>query len=601
MEYVNIKIHPENIEIKVKKNSKLIDILYENDKHIDAICGGVGICRKCKVRLIKGRTGYLNDNKLKKLSSEEIDSNIILACESIVNEDIEIELQTNKNNLTKGEVTKNVTKLNPIVSKKCIKLSHPTLNDRVSDEERILRELEENVQIETNLLPKLYNVLNEANYEVTLTIYDKKIINIEKGDCTQENYAIAIDLGTTTVAGYLINLNTGNILSSYSTLNLQKTYGADIISRINYSMEGNENIFKLKKLAIKSIDNIISKLLQSCKISSEDINIIGLIGNTTMSHLLIGTSLEGIAKSPFTPVFTSIVKCNSNFLGIKSLNNEKKCIIFPNIGGYVGSDTLGVVIGTEIINKTGNHLAIDIGTNCELVLKTNDRVLTCSTAAGPAFEGANMKYGMRAEEGAIYSCNIDDDIEIKIIGNKVEKGICGSGYIDIIAKLVDKGIIKKQGRILDADKVEEKTNKKIAQRIKKQGNMNKVILSDSNNEEVSIYQEDISNLQLAKGAVNSGIEIMMEEANVKYLDKIYLSGAFGSNLDIYSLKRIKMIPDIEDCKIEVVGNAAATGLINILISKDIYNELVNITKAIEHMELANHKDFNNKFTKSMRF
>lgn len=602
IEYANVKILPSNITKKVPKGSKLIDVIYENEIHIDAVCGGRGKCGKCRATLLEGNISETSENEKKILSKADINNNIILACEKIIIDNVTIELSSKKeeNTMSKGSVIKKNLGENQIITKKFYELNHPSLKDQVSDIDRILRVLENDIQIDINLILKVHKILENANYNITTTVFDNKLIKIEKGNCTEKNYAIAIDLGTTTVVGYLVDINKKEVINTYSNSNLQKSHGADVISRINYSIQSDENLLRLKNLAIETIDIIINKLLKISNIDKDDINIVTILGNTVMSHLLIGVTPIGIARVPFAPVFSKTIKGNIDFLELRSLNKETKFILLPNIAGYVGSDTLGVIISTDILNKKGNYLAIDIGTNCELVLKTNEKILACSTAAGPAFEGANMSCGMRAEGGAIYTCDIDDDIYIKTIEGKEAIGICGSGFIDVVAKLIQNNLIKKQGRILSIDKMEEKISSKVKDRIIKIGNSYKIVLNEGTNE-VSITQLDISNLQLAKGAVRAGIEIMMKESGINHLDKIYLAGAFGSNLNKESLKIIKMIPDIDNEKIEVVGNAAGSGAIDTLLSKDIYDNLINIVNSIEHVELANHKDFNTQFSKSIMF
>lgn len=602
IEYVNVEILPNNIIKKVAKGTKLIDAIYENEIYIDAVCGGKGKCGKCIVMLVSGNTSNITENEKSILSESDIENNIILACEKIVVDDITIELISKKEEsiINKGSIIKNNLSENSIIIKKNHKLNPPTLKDQASDTQRVLRELDNDIEIDISLIPKIHRILDDANYNITTTVFDKKLIKIEKGNCTEKNYAIEIDLGTTTVAGYLVDLNKREVLETYSNANLQRSHGADVISRIDYCIQSDTNLLILKNLAIKTIDIIITKLLESSKIDKEDINVVTILGNTVMSHLLVGVTPIGIARVPFSPVFSKTIKGNIDFLGLRSLDKETNFVLLPNISGYIGSDTLGVIINTDILNKKGNHLAIDVGTNCELVLKTDEKIMVCSTAAGPTFEGANMSCGMRAERGAIYTCYIDDDIHIKTIQDKEAIGICGSGFIDIVAKLVKKNIIKKQGRILSVDKIEENISPKVKDRIRKVDNYYKIVLREGI-EEVSITQLDISNLQLAKGAVRAGIEIMMKQAGITDLDKIYLAGAFGSNLDKESLKIIKMIPDIDNKKIKVVGNAAGSGAVDTLLSKDIYDNLIKIANSIEHVELANHKDFNSQFTKSMMF
>lgn len=291
-----------------------------------------------------------------------------------------------------------------------------------------------------------------------------------------------------------------------------------------------------------------------------------------MSHIFLGLMVDGISKAPFTSVFTRNIKFRANNINIKSLPGNTRFIILPNIAGYVISDTLGVAISTDIINRQGNWLALDIGTNCELILKTNERILTCSTAAGPAFEGGNMSCGMRAEPGSVYSINISDDIYPKTIEDKEPTGICGSGYIEIVASLLNLNLIKRVGRIKKVQELEGEIPTKILNRIEKTDKGKKIIIDKIG--KVYINQEDISNLQLAKVAVKAGIDIMVKEGNIDKLDGVLLAGAFGSNLDVESLKTISMLSHMESEKIETVGNAAGSGAIDVILYKEIYDDII---------------------------
>ena len=571
-----VKILPDNITKEVYDGKNLLEVIRESGVYIDAICSGKGTCKKCKVR---------------------VDKDIVLACEKKIEKDIEVEI-INKDNLGsyKGNVNIEIKNSDPIVTKTYLKIDKPTLKDQESDIERITRKFNHQVKIENSIIPKIHDTLIKSDYEITLTIINNTIINIQKNNTENKNYAISIDLGTTTVGGYLIDVCSQMVIDSYSYTNLQKPYGADVISRINFAIQDEQNLEKLQTLAIKSINIVINKLIENKNIYKENINIVSIVGNTTMSHLLLKTTPKGISKSPFNPVFRHMIEGKISELGIKGLSNHTRFILLPNIGGYVGSDTLGVVIGADILNKEGNHLVIDIGTNCEIALKTNKKLLAASTSAGPAFEGANMKCGLRAENGAIYSCEIDKDIYIKTIGDEKAKGICGSGYIDIVTKLIQNNIIKKQGRILEPNKLN--INDNIKNRIIKEEKQLKIVL-DKN--DIIITQQDISNLQLAKGAIKAAIEILMLEANIDELDNIYLAGAFGSNINIDNLKTIKMIPNIENEKIIILGNGAASGAIKVILSSEIYEKIYNLSKKIEHIELSNHENFQSKFIKGIMF
>lgn len=604
---INLRILPDNCNKQVEAGSKLIDEINKNNIFIETTCGGKGRCGKCKVKILEGEISEITDIERKLLSEKEIDEKIVLACERNILGDTTIEIiNKNKDITEKGQIIKSHKNINAIVEKKYLELSLPSLKDPKSDVKRILDYLKEknnkNYKLDTNLIYELQEILLKHDYKITVTIFNDEIIKIQGNNHENENYAIAIDIGTTTVAAYLINLVNGEIIDTKSNLNLQKKYGADVISRINYSIENEKNKHELQKEISTTIDKIIQKIIDNNKIDKENISIVSMVGNTTMSHLLMGASVKGIARAPFNSVFSDEIIERVSLLNLYTLEQNTRFILLPNIGGYVGSDTLAAIMSGDMKNRKGNILLIDVGTNCELALKTDKEVLVCSTAAGPAFEGANMKYGMRAREGAIYSCHIDlhEDIYIKNIGNFDNPvGICGSGYINLISKLVQKNIILPQGRIVKPEKLGNDVSRKIKDRINKCDNSYEIILSNNDQKKVSITQQDIANLQLAKAAVRSGIELLMIEGKIDKLDKILIAGAFGSNLDINNIKNIKMIPNIENDKVEIIGNAAGSGAIQILLHKCKYDNMNELFDNIKHVELANHKDFNKIFIDSL--
>ncbi|MGL4913628.1 MAG: ASKHA domain-containing protein, partial [Romboutsia sp.] len=578
---ITVKILPHDENIKCKKGSNLLHVIMKsNTVHIDNDCAGNGTCGKCKVKLIHGELSEVSASEKKLLSKNEIENNIVLVCERTIIGDVVVEVSDENEYLSgKGEIVRDKYNsqesgkiINGILKKIYIELPKPTLIDHRFHINRIAEELSsrhynnEKLTYDISIIRNLEETLLQSNYCITATIFDKEIVAIEGNDKSNENYGIVVDLGTTTVAAYLINLNTGQIIDTKSHLNNQKKYGADVISRINYSIQNNENKINLQKKAIETIDIVLNNILIKNNLNKGQIEIIGILGNTTMSHALIGTTINTIGKSPFCGTFRDKIIGKNGYLNLNSLDKNTLFIVFPNIGGYVGSDTLCAIIGSNMTNEEGNILLIDIGTNCEVALKSQDKILVCSTAAGPAFEGGNMKYGMKAGQGAIYDCEIDEDINIKLIyDNKIDsqnnisgteaKGICGSGYISIVAKLLDEKIIKKQGRIVKPENLGSEISDKIKERIVKKDKSYEICLAEN----VSLTQDDISNLQLCKGAVKASIELLMKEANIDKLDKIILGGAFGSNLDLESIRRIKMIPDIDDTSIETLGNVAGKG------------------------------------------
>lgn len=611
---VTVYIPKINKGFKASKGDRLIDVLWDNKIEIDSFCGGIKSCGKCLVKIIRGETTPIIENEKDILSQYQIENNIILACNHYILSDLEIEVLNSSKDIKdtktfcKGNFDKK--RMDPIVEKINIILDTPTMKDSRDDLKRVLEKLNRKIDFNPNIIRYISDVIRKEEYNVTTTIFDNRLIDIESGNTINNNYAVVIDLGTTTVAGYLVNMNKKAVIANYSFSNLQKKYGADVISRINYTLENKGGLQKMSTLAAESIDEIIKKLIEISKIDYKNIYLILTLGNTVMSHLLTNSNPKGIGRAPFTPVYTNLIKTVTKEIGISQTRDDCNFILLPNIGGYVGSDTVGVIISTDIDEMEGNWIAIDIGTNCELVLKSKDKLLTCSTAAGPAFEGACMSKGMRAESGAIYKFNIDDkneDIKVNIstIGDVHPVGICGSGYIDIVSELLKLKVINKNGRLLSKDKISQDVNNELKNRIVKSDKGNKFILKykDELHEEISITQHDISQLQLAKGAVRAGIEILLRHANIKEedLDGILLAGAFGSNIDLGNAVVLGIIPNIGLEKIKAVGNAAGSGGIKAVLSKESLKKSEEIHSKVKHIELSVDKYFSSVFAKAMIF
>jgi uncharacterized 2Fe-2S/4Fe-4S cluster protein (DUF4445 family) len=321
-----------------------------------------------------------------------------------------------------------------------------------------------------------------------------------------------------------------------------------------------------------------------------------------MSHLLLGVSPAGVASAPFVPAFSRSLKGSAADLGLKSLPAYTRFVLLPNVAGYVGSDTVGVILATKLYDLPGTWLAIDIGTNGEVALASGGRLLTCSTAAGPAFEGASISQGMRAEPGAIYQVRLENDVEITVAGDMKPAGICGSGLIDAVSEMVRLGIVKSSGRIKSPQDLQPGFPAALINRIKQNGNGNKFILAEGERE-VAITQSDVNELQLGKGAVRAGMEILLKELGLKAsdLDGILLAGAFGSNLRPASLKGIGMLPDVGLDRVKSVGNAAGTGAILALLSKRQLEIALALPKRIEHVELSLHSGFQRAFARGLSF
>ena len=391
---------------------------------------------------------------------------------------------------------------------------------------------------------------------------------------------IAIDIGTTTMVFYLINLITGGLVETKAAVNPQVKYGADVISRINYCIQNEKGLNKIQQGTIRIINENITDFVESEKVSLNEIVKITVSGNTTMLHLLLGEDPSSLAFVPFKPVFLDQKHLKASSLGLQA-NPDAEVIILPSISAYIGADIVGGLASLQIRKNIKNYLYIDIGTNGEMALVNGEKIYACATAAGPAFEGANISCGMPAMEGAI---NIYRNNKFSTIGDIPPRGICGSGLIDLSAYLLNKDLLKDDGQLSEEyiiyDGKEESGGKKI-----------------------SITQNDIRELQLAKSAISSGITILCKLASINFnqIDALYLAGGFGNYIDIDSAVTIGLMPHALKSKVIPIGNASGTGAMLALKSESYYDILQSLIKKTEHIELSEHEDFAIEFAMNMGF
>jgi len=601
---LEIKITIPNLkkEIEVKDNrNNLLDTLNDAGIKIEAICGSKGKCGKCKVIINNPESvNEITQEEKKVLSEDEIKKGVRLSCLVSVNGDISVKipessLQKEQRILCEG-VSKKI-KFDPCLKIKKIKIQKPALGSEWSIVDLIKNELkEEDLSIDYLALKKLSKKLTFEKY-IKIIEYNKELIGIS--DIEQKIYGIAVDIGTTTVVTYLIDMETGELIDIESILNPQIRYGEDVISRITYSMKNGVDI--VHKAIVNGINLMIGILCERNNISYDSIYEMTAVGNTAMHHIFLNINPKSLSASPFTPVVSNSIDIKSQDMEIK-INPSGIIHLLPIISGFVGADTVGVLLATEIYKKTEISLAIDIGTNGELVLGNKDSMLSCSCAAGPALEGGHLMFGMRASTGAIETVFIEEDTFntfYKTINNGKPRGLCGSGIIDVVSEMLRVGLLDSSGKILERDN----------ERIRKNplnGQKEYVIEWKENTEtekDIVITASDIREIQLAKGAIMTGINILLEKLKITVddIENLYLAGAFGNYIDIKNAIRIGLIPDILLDKIKPVGNAAGEGAKMSLLSKEKRIEENIINKKIDYIELAAEKDFNEEFVKSLRF
>ncbi|MEK6673565.1 MAG: ASKHA domain-containing protein [Nitrospirota bacterium] len=597
---------------------------------IENICGGKGTCGKCKVRI---EEGYFEKDAIeskmshltpltegeKKFIKQAEEPSMRLACAADVHGDLKI-FVPEKSRAGKQIVRKAAKELSisldPAVKKYFVELKRPTLHDlTVGDLERIREALKneykiENLSVDFSVLENLQDIVRKGDWNVTVSVWKgKEIIKIEPG-FIDSCYGIAVDVGTTTVVGYLCDLNSGKVISTESMMNPQVPYGEDVMSRITYAMMNDDGLERMKKAIIDGLNEILERASADLRVNgksgSEAIMDMVVVFNTAMHHIFLGFNPIYIGRAPFIPAVQHSLDIKAKELGLK-INQASYVHVLPIEAGFVGSDNVGVLIAEEPYNIEEKALIIDIGTNGELLLGNKDKVCSTSCATGPAFEGAQIKFGMRAAPGAIEKVKIDPETkepEYKVIGKvdwhthleKVDaKGICGSGIIDVIAEMFKAGIIDKTGKFvtgLNVPRVRQDSEGKP-----------EFVLAWSDETsigaDITVNQGDVRALQLAKGALYAGAKLMMQKMGIEKLDKVILAGAFGSFIDKEAALTLGMFPDCEIDKIYAVGNAAGDGARMALLNVSKRAEAEKYARWVEFVEIAVEPNFQKEFMQAM--
>ena len=591
------------------QGSNLMEVLQKNKVYIEAPCGGKSICGKCKIKIESGSLSELTSQENKFLSDKEKKEGYRLACCTQIMGDIVASLDDSSD--TAQIVSQGLdysTELNPSLFKKYLTLALPSVEDQRDDLTRIEDGLNKHeISIPLQLLQKLPSFLRDNDYKVTAVYDQNTILALEPGDTENKQYGIAVDIGTTTVVCYFVDLTTGKQLDVVSRLNAQKSYGGDVISRIAYATDNVDGLKRLQKEITGQLEDMIKSLAKKNKIDLINIYNITVAANTTMLHLLAGLNPEHIAAAPFTPVATGQMIYLASELGI-DINPACRVFMLPSISGYVGADIVAGILSTGMDQREDLSLLIDIGTNGEMVLGNNKGLISCSTAAGPAFEGANIRNGVGGVAGAINTIHLEDgDIQYTTILNMPPIGICGSGIVDGLAVLLDAGIVDETGRILSPDELDLEAGSKLADRLIEIDNMPAFVIAKGeetrSGEPIVITQKDVREIQLAKAAIAAGTRVLIQKMGIAMEDIncLYLAGGFGSYIDKRNAVRIGLLPKELENKIVAVGNAAGTGALLSLLSRELLNRCNNIKTMAKYVELSTTPEFQDEYVNCMYF
>lgn len=608
---MKVRFEPFGVTTHIEAGKTLLDAAVAAGVEIESICGGRGTCAKCKVIATRGLSAP-NAQELKKLSDAELRSGYRLACQAIIEDDVEVvvpeESRISRVSILQDGIKHN-SQFEPWVQRHTLHVPEATLANQISDFENVRNSWRAANGTEftptLRALRQLPGALRARGGHITLVAVDERIVRIEAGDGPERILGIAFDIGTTTVVGYLINLETGEQIAVSSLLNPQTRYGDDVVSRIDFGQD-EENLQTLQRDIVQALNKIIAETAQTASVNTQDIMAMTVVGNTTMHHLFLGISPAALARSPYVPVTIQSLCLRAEELGIGIYPDAQVCVL-PNIAGWVGADTVGVILATDLHNHESIALAIDIGTNGEMALGSRERLLTCSTAAGPAFEGAHLSCGMRAADGAIDVVRIDGDVYWHTIGNSAPRGLCGSGLVDLVAAMLDQGIIDNTGMMQNGETLHANGRPKLSERIRQNGRQRDFLLVESEEgaggRPVIVTQRDVRELQLAKGAIRAGIEILMKELGVgpKDVRRVYLAGAFGNYIKPESALRIGLIPHFPNAEIVPVGNAAGSGAKMALISRSMRRQAERVLEHVEYLELSGRPDFQDEFAQAMVF
>lgn len=656
-EKAKIIFQPSGRRGEVKKGLNIIEASRLLGVDIETLCGEKRVCGKCKVRIEEGhyekygvRSSRANVSAWQKeeekfINAKERDEGYRLGCCASIEGDLLV-FVPEESRAGKQVVSKAARDIpienDPAVKSYYVEVEAPRFDEPTGDFERICRELEKhyglkNLKIDLLTLRRLPTVLREGQWKITVSVWnDAEIIRVRKGK-VEAQYGLAVDIGTTTVAAYLCNLGTMAVVNTVSMMNPQCKYGEDVMSRITYHMSTEGGLKRMSDDIVEGLNGLIGQAIEETypprkksrggeeaevgvvempeegktylRLSREDIEDMTIVGNTAMHHILLQLNPEYVGLAPFPPVVHRGLDIKARELGIH-INPSANIHVLPNEAGFVGADNVGVLIAEEPYKKGEIELIIDIGTNGELVLGNRDKLISSSCATGPALEGAQIVFGMRAAPGAIERIKIDKkthEVDYKVIGRDAwrsysrpeemqAKGICGSGILDLLAELYSAGVVVKSGRFNE----DQKSNRF---RKNPDNNQPEFVIAWANEtsigRDVVVTLKDIRQIQLAKGALYCGCKLMMRRMGIDMVDRVKIAGAFGTHVDREKALIMGLFPDCPVESIVSVGNAAGDGARMALLDHKKRDEANWVARNVEYIELTVEKDFQNQFMQAM--
>ena len=578
-----IEIVSHGRTITAKEKDVLADAIHRAGIPLSLYCNKRGLCGKCFVEIVRGSRPPLGEKERFWLEQKHLGKNYRLACQCRIGGDLEVNvpaLFTSQAVPILPAIARSAIAPDPAVKKYFLELETPDIASPHSLFDKLMENLgSRHLDIPVDVLTALGRTLAEGKFKVTVTVYrEKEILAVEPGNTMNRNFGLAIDIGTTTLVMDLVDVNSGKTLDTLAALNSQVKRGADVISRIAYASLAPQNALELRSLVLETLNGMIGRILSKNRLSPGSVYEIVVSSNTTMNHLLLGIPVDTLAVAPYHAVFSRLPALSARQAGF-AIHPQGKVFLAPNIKSFVGGDITSGLLAARLSSKRGNFLFIDLGTNGEIVLKAGPRLVTTSTAAGPAFEGMNISCGMPALPGAIYRAEEGRTIKTYTLGNMSSRGVCGTGLIDLLAIFLERGLISPRGAILNsAKKIRVKRN-------------------------IVLTQEDIRQMQLACAAIKAGIRMMLKANHLseRDLDGIYIAGAFGSYLNIRNSMAIGLLPRVEERKLVFIGNSSLAGARLLLVSAPQRERIESLTQKIRYVSLAAYPEFQDHFIKALEF
>lgn len=612
-----ITFQPDGKSIEVKSGTTLLEASKQAGVHINSACGGEGICGKCRVIVKEGR---YETEKTGHLTQDEIDRGYLLACMTTIKGSMTVEVPI-ESRIRKGQKIATGTRrkdfqqlihhkglIDPYTKKVFLSLPPPNLEDHISDLERVKRELSvrhchiENLRCDIDVLKKLPSVIREKDWQVTVALLEAdkslELIDVQSGDLTGSRFGLAIDVGTTSIVVYLVDLLDGRIKDLASNYNAQIRCGDDVITRIVYATSREGGLDELKGLVIGTVNSLIEDLIKRNNIDPLLIDNVVFAGNTTMTHLFYGINPQYIREEPYVPGANLFPIVKARDLGIKA-NPQAIVYSLPGVASYVGGDITAGVLASGLYREKDLTLFIDIGTNGEIVLGNSEWFVTAACSAGPCFEGGGVRFGMRAMEGAIEQVTIDRgtcEASCKVIGDVKPTGICGSGMIDAVAEMFLTGVIDLRGKIQEGIPTT---------RVRRGDNGLEYVLvwkdETELGQDIALTEPDIDNIVRAKGAIYAGFSLLLKEVGYSFSDikKFYIAGGFGNYIDVERAIILGLMPDLPYERFSFLGNTSIMGAYLSLISRHLRKEAEEIARKMTYIELSVSRSFMDEYVSAL--